>query len=135
MSRNVSKIGPTTEQEPEIRRQINIGFYRHIKSKWTQETLQSEANKYSTRRQFAEQNRAAYNAAVRFRLLNDVCKHMPKTYDRRIVIAKPPGKSRYELLYAPPVALSDIGSPVVAGGIEIAPSDYSGTGDYSECAA
>lgn len=37
MSRNVSKIGPTVEQEPEIRRQINIGFYLHIKSKWTAE--------------------------------------------------------------------------------------------------
>jgi len=37
MSRNISKHGPTVEQEPEVRRQINIGFYLHIKQKWTAE--------------------------------------------------------------------------------------------------
>lgn len=90
-----------------------------IKRRWTAETLQVEANKYATRRQFAEQNRPAYSAAVRLRLLNDICKHMPRNYDRRIVIAKPPGKSRYELLYAPPEPLSDMGNPVVAGNDQI----------------
>lgn len=84
--------------------------------KWTLEMLQAEAAKYSRRWEFQRASGNAYAAAARHGLLDQVCSHMPKRTNNAIVIAKPPGKHRYELLYAPPVALSEAGSPVVAGG-------------------
>lgn len=46
------------------------------KEKWTLEVLQSEANKYKYRTDFAKGSPNAYSAAARKKLLDSVCKHM-----------------------------------------------------------
>lgn len=60
---------------------LNILFENHknngyIKSqqKWTKDVLQTEANKYSTRKEFS-QNKLAYSAATKKKLLNELFEH------------------------------------------------------------
>jgi len=49
-----------------------------MKSKWSLEKLQEEANKYTTRSKLMRGNYAAYQAAKRLNVMEQVCSHMPK---------------------------------------------------------
>lgn len=44
--------------------------------KWTFENLLAEAIKYKTKKEFRENNSSAYSAAKKYKLINDICKHM-----------------------------------------------------------
>jgi len=44
--------------------------------KWTKEKIKEEALKYKSRYEFKKKSVGAYNAAVKLRIMNDVCLHM-----------------------------------------------------------
>ena len=58
-----------------------------MRKNWTIEKIKEEALKYKTRNEFRKNNNAAYQAAIKKNLLNDICSHMP--VDLKIG-AKPP---------------------------------------------
>jgi len=45
-------------------------------TKWTLELLQKESKKYKTRTEFAKQSIAAYTYALKYKLMDKICKHM-----------------------------------------------------------
>jgi len=44
--------------------------------KWTKNNIQTEALKYNTRSEFQCKSRTAYNAARRYKILDEICSHM-----------------------------------------------------------
>ena len=46
------------------------------KKHWTKETIEEEAKKYKTRKEFVESSPSAYAVASRLKILDSVCKHM-----------------------------------------------------------
>ena len=46
---------------------------------WTYESLQEEAKKYKTRKEFAQKNRSAYQSATGRGYLDEICSHMTPT--------------------------------------------------------
>jgi len=45
-------------------------------NKWTVETIQKEADKYQTRKEFKKGSPNAYQAACNRKIMDNVCKHM-----------------------------------------------------------
>lgn len=54
-------------------------FVKGPRLKWTVEAIKEEALKHETRIVFSDEAPGAYQAARRLGILNDVCKHMPRT--------------------------------------------------------
>jgi hypothetical protein len=50
-----------------------------MKKSWTLDKIAAEAKKYSSRGEFKREAKEAYDAAVRNRILSDICVHMPLT--------------------------------------------------------
>ena len=52
-------------------------------SKWTLELIREVASKYSSRKEFQNNDRGAYEAAYRFGCIDEVCSHMKKPERKR----------------------------------------------------
>lgn len=70
-------------------------FSKPLNKKWNKELVHTEALKYDNRHDFAKGSPKAYSAAVRLKILDEVCSHMPnpkdhecKTIEDAIAIAK-----------------------------------------------
>lgn len=59
-------------------------------AKWTKEAIAAEAKKYETRASFQKGSQAAYNAARRLGILDEVCAHTPirKSWDPDAIAAE-----------------------------------------------
>lgn len=73
---------------PEAAEAKRRGVYEEVseylpRRSWTHERLKREADKYDTPGAFAKGSRAAYTAAWRYGVLDDVCSHMKKKPQRR----------------------------------------------------
>ena len=55
-----------------------------IPIKWTIDILKQEALKYKTRAEFLKMNPKAYGAALRYKIMNDITKHMGKRKNEKI---------------------------------------------------
>ena len=53
-----------------------VGAIGNAKIKWTMEKLQEEALKYTTKKEFRKYSESAYSTAKRYKIINDICKHM-----------------------------------------------------------
>lgn len=70
-------------------------FGKPLNKKWNKELVHTEALKYDNRHDFAKESPKAYSAAVRLKILDEVCSHMPnpkdhecKTIEDAIAVAK-----------------------------------------------